>query len=314
MPYFGEKVNVVAKYDSGNNLRHLKFIDNLTIPQGVLQIVNMTLHFHKHLRAVTVRRGLDKLVLHQLCKMQELANITQLCIEQCYLKEGCYYVLLESQKNLKYLSLPRCGIDDAVLEAMSARLLPPHKASETLIVLDLSSNRITDEGAKSLAEILRTNRRLSYLSLMNNVIGDEGATAMLDTLMPFPLRPEECSDVALHRARFLAHKLALIMRNIADIKAKEVIKRKTVKRLHSSPQFRVTKDSKNSEKDSSRQRSSGRNGDDGSFLTLDGDLYNKTKLSVDSKWWVISSTRTVRRTRCKRQTVSTAAATIRSTT
>lgn len=280
MPYFGKKVNVVAEYDCNNNLRHLKFINNPQIPQGVLQIVNMILHFHPHLRAVTLRRGLDKQLLSQLCQTQALANITELCIEQCYLKEGCYYVLLETQKNLKYLSLPRCSIDDDVLEAISARLLPPYKASSKLVALDLSSNRITDEGAKSLAEVLRINRRLSYLSLMNNMIGDEGATALLDTLTLFPLRPEECTDAMLRRAQFLAYKSALIVRGIADVKAEELIKRKTLKRLHSSPRFRTSPKSKDSDKDISRKRSADRSSDRSS-VTLSGGVYEKTKSSID---------------------------------
>lgn len=272
-------MNVVAEYDNSNNLLHLKFINNEEIPHGVLQIVNMTLHFHPYLRAVTLRRGLDKQVLHQLCQMQALANITELCIEQCYLKEGCYYVLLESQKNLKYLSLPRCSIDDDVLEAISARLQPPYQASKTLVVLDLSSNRITDEGAKGLAEILRTNRKLSYLSLMNNMIGDKGATALLDTLKLFPLRSEECSEVVLRRARFLAYKTALIVRNIADKQAEELIKRKTVKRLHSSPRFRMSTNNKSSDMDISHKRSS--HSDGSSSIAVSGGLYDKTKSSID---------------------------------
>lgn len=274
VPYFGKKVNVVAEHDCSNNLRHLKFLNNKKIPQGVLQIVNMILHFHPHLSAVTLRRGLDKQVLHQLSQMQVLGNITELCIEQCYLEEGCYYILLESQKNLKYLSLPRCSIDDDALEAISTRLLPPYKAFKTLIALDLSSNRITDEGAKSLAEILRTNRRLSYLSLMNNVIGDEGATALLDTLMIFPLRPQESTDIKLRRAQFMAYKSALVARTIAEMKAEELLRRKPFKRLHSSPKLRS---SKGSDKDMSRTRSSDRS----SFLALSAALYDKAKSSID---------------------------------
>lgn len=279
--YFGKKVNIVAEYDCNNNLCHLKFINNKVIAQGVLQIVNMILHFHPHLRAVTIRRGLDTQLLHELCQMQALSNITELCIEQCYLKEGCYYVLLESQKYLKYFSLPRCGIDDDVLEAISARLLPPYKVSKSLIVLDLSSNRITDKGAKSLAEVLRINRKLSYLSLMNNMIGDDGATALLDTLIQFPLRPAEMIDVRLRRARFLAYKSALIARNIADIRAEEIIKRKNVKRLHSSPRFRTNRNSKESEKDILQKNIGDRNSDRSSSIILSWGLYDKSKSSVD---------------------------------
>lgn len=252
-------------------------MNNKVIPQGVLQIVNMIVQFHPQLRAVTVRRGLDKRLLPQLCQMQVLGNITEVCIEQCYLREGCYYVLLESQKTLKYLSLLRCSIDDDILQAISTRLLPPYKASKTLIVLDLSSNRITDEGAKTLAEILRTNRKLTYLSLMNNMIGDEGATALLDTLTLFPLRLEESNDAVLRRSHFLAYKSALIARDIADIKAEELIKRKPVKRLHSSPRFRTSGGNKESDQDISCMRSSDRS----SSLALSGSLYKKTKSLID---------------------------------
>jgi Ran GTPase-activating protein (RanGAP) involved in mRNA processing and transport len=52
----------------------------------------------------------------------------------------------------------------------------------SLIKLDLSQNDITDEGARYLAQMLKTNRILTKLSLSNNKISDNGVKFLADAL------------------------------------------------------------------------------------------------------------------------------------
>lgn len=50
------------------------------------------------------------------------------------------------------------------------------------LFLCLCSNRITRDGAKQLAELLKCDTMLSVLDLGFNRIGDDGATAIADAL------------------------------------------------------------------------------------------------------------------------------------
>ncbi|KAJ8711839.1 hypothetical protein PYW08_008793 [Mythimna loreyi] len=71
-------------------------------------------------------------------------------------------------------------------------LLEP--AEPTLLVLNLSSNHITDVGAKHLAEALRNNRHLRYLNISDNHVGDDGAKFIFEVLAEFPLNNNEIQD------------------------------------------------------------------------------------------------------------------------
>merc|ERR1739842_8047 len=60
-----------------------------------------------------------------------------------------------------------------------------------LQILNLSSNRIDDQGAKNLAEGLKLNRNLISLNLGKNEIGDAGAKDITASLTTFPLTHEQ---------------------------------------------------------------------------------------------------------------------------
>jgi Ran GTPase-activating protein (RanGAP) involved in mRNA processing and transport len=49
-------------------------------------------------------------------------------------------------------------------------------------MLGLNSNDITDEGARYLAEMLKTNKILTFLRLSHNSISDQGVQLLADTL------------------------------------------------------------------------------------------------------------------------------------
>jgi Ran GTPase-activating protein (RanGAP) involved in mRNA processing and transport len=57
-------------------------------------------------------------------------------------------------------------------------------------MLGLGSNDITDEGAKYLAHMLRTNQTLISLTLQHNQIGTRGVELLMETLARFNKRLE----------------------------------------------------------------------------------------------------------------------------
>ena len=67
-----------------------------------------------------------------------------------------------------------CGISDAFLAEVTVQLAE----NKSLVYLNLSCNRIGDDGVNSLAASLRLNRTLLSLALTNNHIGDAGALSL----------------------------------------------------------------------------------------------------------------------------------------
>ena len=70
--------------------------------------------------------------------------------------------------------MKNCGIDDQFVQAMSLSLPP----NPSLQHLNLSCNKIGNDGCIALATGLRLNRTLLSLSLTCNQIGDSGAIAL----------------------------------------------------------------------------------------------------------------------------------------
>ncbi len=64
-----------------------------------------------------------------------------------------------------------------LLEAITSLLVGP-----TFTTVDLRSNKIGAEGAKALAEALKTNASLTTVNLEGNEVGDEGAKALAEAL------------------------------------------------------------------------------------------------------------------------------------
>mmetsp|Transcript_17902 Transcript_17902/g.17222 ORF Transcript_17902/g.17222 Transcript_17902/m.17222 type:complete len:158 (-) Transcript_17902:249-722(-) len=85
---------------------------------------------------------------------------------------------LSNNRSLTYLDLERNKIGPSGCEALASHLIlqPIHGA--TLKTLLLSYNRVGDEGAKALAEVLKCNKSLTNLSLKNNNIKEAGLTVV----------------------------------------------------------------------------------------------------------------------------------------
>ncbi|XP_060809681.1 uncharacterized protein LOC132903960 [Amyelois transitella] len=184
-------IKIFAIHDHLDRLVELKFEDNAKLPRMLFQIIGLIVQFHKCLQTITIRQGLDMYALYEINKFLPSSNVTELCLENTFLKEGNYSVLFENHNLIKRVSIARCQITDTMIQDIAAKLAYPMPASKTLIILDLSTNRITDEGAKYLANALRSNRCLSYLNLSDNNLTDIGGELLLDTLMTFPLTDDE---------------------------------------------------------------------------------------------------------------------------
>ncbi|GJQ85549.1 hypothetical protein Trydic_g10848 [Trypoxylus dichotomus] len=115
-------------------------------------------------------------------------NIVELSIDGNPLSYQNYYILLKDTKLIS-LSLKFCKIDDIGVNRLASHLCYP--LSRTLVVLDLSSNFIGDDGCEGLANALRTNRTLTHLSLASNNITIVGCRKLMEVLKRFTLRHKE---------------------------------------------------------------------------------------------------------------------------
>jgi len=86
---------------------------------------------------------------------------------------------LLNNRTLELLSLWNNQVRDIGVQSLSNALSINRS---TLKKLDLSQNDVTDEGARHLAQMLKTNKKLTHLTLSNNKIGDEGVQLLADAL------------------------------------------------------------------------------------------------------------------------------------
>ncbi|RVE53529.1 hypothetical protein evm_001899 [Chilo suppressalis] len=226
-------IHITAVYDTADHLVQLIFQNNREIPRLIFKIINLMIHYYNFLNTITINKGLQGYSLYEISKFLPLSHITDICLDNTFIEEGNYYLLLENKCMLRHLSLRRCSINDEAVEKLANNLIYPNNGSKSLSILNLATNKITDEGAKYLAEALRTNRQLSYLNLADNRITDIGATYLFDSLLEFPLT---CSEIFASRSRkmtYLKEKNEHIARIVKTLRTndfeKRVAKRKTIK-------------------------------------------------------------------------------------
>ncbi|XP_022913564.2 leucine-rich repeat-containing protein 71-like [Onthophagus taurus] len=129
-------------------------------------------------------------------------NIIDVSLDGNYIPKHPQYILGKGT-NIRHLSLRFCKLTDKGVFRFKRPLQSPYE--RTILTLNLSSNLITDVGAKHLADELRTNRTLMYLNLSDNLITDVGLIHLMKTLRKFPLNHEE---IVLRRQKNL-HRLQL---------------------------------------------------------------------------------------------------------
>lgn len=179
-------------YNTSGNLVEISIVNcKEKISQRFIKLVNVALPFHKYLNKLTIRKGgLSQEIIYEINEMLPFSNITELCLDDNYVKQGNYYIFLDELTSLKILSLCRCSINEVVCEDIIKRL-EPGRPGDKLLSLSLSTNFIGNIGASKFGDLLRRNRNLLHLNLADNGITNEGAAAILEGLKEFKLNYDE---------------------------------------------------------------------------------------------------------------------------
>ncbi|PZC79224.1 hypothetical protein B5X24_HaOG216712 [Helicoverpa armigera] len=221
-------VNIHAIYDQFMNLVQIKFLKNKYIPREVIKIITLLVPMYKYLTSITIDCGLRVGTIYDISQLLPVSKVTELCLDNTDVVEANYYILL-NEPILKHLSLAKCNLNDEVIRLIAERIVYPCPASKSLTVLNLSTNEITDVGAKYLAEALRSNRRLAYLNLSDNQITDLGAGYIFDILIEFPLTSQETFDKKSRLMIYLKEKKDLFLITINDLRVMDSEKKSTKK-------------------------------------------------------------------------------------
>lgn len=201
-------VPITAYYDPHGHLTEIAItVCSFPLHRKVIQAINVCVPFHSFLTKLVIRKGcLDYLLVYEVGKLLPHSNLTDVCLDDSYVPEGNYYVLLDQASDIRYLSLNRCKINDAVCKEIASRLDFERPAEKSLMVLDLGSNKITDVGAKYFGEVLRRNRHLLHLNFQGNRISDTGLGFILKSLCEFPLTSDEIIDKKRRKYEYLRRK------------------------------------------------------------------------------------------------------------
>lgn len=218
-----EGINVIAVYDNVDNLTEV----NLTnihgpLPRSLIQIIGLLAPSYDYLTTLKINRcNINSTIIYEISKMLQTSYLTDICLDGSSVLEGIFFILLDYKNTrIKRLSLCRCKINDVVCREIATRLHFLCPAEQTLSVLNLSSNHITDEGAKHLGEALRSNRRLRYLNLADNRIGEDGAGCILNTLMEFCLTYDENMARKQRLLKYLRDKNIIVTKYLSECEAK----------------------------------------------------------------------------------------------
>ncbi|XP_075984760.1 uncharacterized protein LOC142982239 isoform X2 [Anticarsia gemmatalis] len=217
-----EPITLKAYYDSKDQLVEVAIINSTAeIPKRVVRALSLCTPFHPSLTRLTIKRGgLTHVLIQEICRLLPHSNLTDVCLDDTFVPQGTYYILLQEASQIKYLSLNRCRISDAVCQKIAANLDFGCSAANSLRVLELVSNNITNLGAVCLGRMLRSNRGLLHLNLAGNKIGDEGGTAILSSLMEFRLTDDEQLEGKRRRFRYLENKQEIYKRCIVELLTK----------------------------------------------------------------------------------------------
>nr|XP_026500125.1 leucine-rich repeat-containing protein 71-like [Vanessa tameamea] len=188
-----KNIPVSTYYNYKGQLVEIAIVNcSFNINTKIIKVINLILPFHTTLHSLKIKRGgLTHAVLYEISKLLPHSNITDVCLDDNYLPEGNYYLLLEKLNSIRNLSLQRCHINDEVCKRIADLLYFAYPASKTLLTLDLASNCINDVGAECLGMMLRQNRTLLYMNISDNKITDVGANYILTHLISFPLTKDE---------------------------------------------------------------------------------------------------------------------------
>ncbi|XP_052759913.1 leucine-rich repeat-containing protein 71-like isoform X9 [Mya arenaria] len=136
--------------------------------------------------------GLTSETLHKLANiLPQCANLKNLTLDGNTAEEENWYELITEESLIQNLSLRHCNITDKGAVMIGRCLGSAKRGNKQLLSLNLSNNKIGDEGIREIAQGLRLNRTLLSLSLASNEVGDKGVIKLSEVLSRFPLTHEE---------------------------------------------------------------------------------------------------------------------------
>ncbi|XP_026735301.1 uncharacterized protein LOC113499152 [Trichoplusia ni] len=189
------------------------------ISRKIIHAFSLCISFHSAWNRLTFRRGgLSDEIIYEISKLLPHSHITELCFDDSSVCQGNYYILLEIEAQVKYLSLNRCKINDAVCAKIISCIDYGCPSSESLRILELASNDITDVGAKRIGTMLRKNRTLLHLNLSGNKITDKGFEAIIGSLKQFALTTQEQIDMKSRKIRYMQNRAIVYNRCLEELK------------------------------------------------------------------------------------------------
>lgn len=120
--------------------------------------------------------------------LSKYPNITELFIDRNPFNADNMGLLLDETSSLKFLTLRLCQINDSCVQGIAKQL---ERVPNSLQILNLSSNYITDLGCEYITNALRINRSLTVLNLSNNFLTDQSCVYFRSALARFELTPNE---------------------------------------------------------------------------------------------------------------------------
>lgn len=217
-------IKLTATYDYYERLVEIAFVNCcLPLNRQIMKVISLSLPFHTMLTKLTIKEnGLNYGVLYEIAKFLPLSNLTDICLDSSYVRQGNYYVLLDQTSSLKCLSLSNCNISDVVCRMIAERIEFHRPASKNLCVLNLSYNKITDLGAEALGHSLRSNRRLLHLNLANNKITAVGAEHILVPLSKFQLTATEVMEMKRHGIEYFRARAVILEKCLKQIRLNQL--------------------------------------------------------------------------------------------
>ncbi|XP_053615671.1 leucine-rich repeat-containing protein 71-like [Plodia interpunctella] len=210
-----DTILLTVVYDNSERFIEIDLIKLDDVPRELIKLIGFIAKFYHTLKKIKVQFcTINDYTVYELSKLICLSTLCEVDLDGSALATGNYGILFDSGR-LNSISLSKCCINDVVVEEIARKLCFGGIAESNLYTLNLSTNRITDVGAKYLSIALRTNRTLRYLNLADNRITDEGACSILDVFKEFQLTSEEIVQKSQRYMTYERQRLAIYYKYLA---------------------------------------------------------------------------------------------------
>nr|XP_043908035.1 leucine-rich repeat-containing protein 71 isoform X2 [Solea senegalensis] len=168
-------------------------ISGRKVDEQVVGVLQKTLPSFSQLQRLQFwQAGLtDGMVISLTNTISLSSSLRVVILEGNPLPQQSFHCLLSEGSTLTHLSLRNNRIGDDCARLIGSALSTTRSSNKNLMSLCLAFNRIGDAGAAHIAQGLRFNHALLFLSLANNWIEESGAASLAEILGNFALKHEE---------------------------------------------------------------------------------------------------------------------------